>query len=504
MAAKLHKFLAKHMSAATVSATSLNLGHWIAGQTETAGATTVALRSPVDGSPLGNLPLADAAMVEATVAAAAKAFTTWGRVPLKDRVQVLYKFKEIAQRKINELAKVVSRENGKTEDEAAAGVLRGLEVVEFACGLPAMMGGEMMEVSTGVDCYTRRYPLGVVAGITPFNFPAMVPLWMFPMAIGCGNTFILKPSEQTPASPLVLAEWLREAGLPDGVFNVLQGGRATVEALLDHPGIAAAAFVGSTPVAKALYLRGTVAGKRMLTLGGAKNHVVILPDADPALVAKNLTASATGCAGQRCMAASVALGVGKCEGIMDAIAAEMRTVRAGYDMGAIISVTARDRIVNYITQAETNGALLRVDGRNPEVPAEKRGGNYVGATLIDGLTPGSPALTDEIFGPVLSVLRVGSLDEALKIENASPYGNAAAIYTGSGAAARYFEQHASAGMIGINIGVPVPRDPFGFGGWNASKFGHGDITGRDAVGFWTQTKKTTVKWSAPATSNWMS
>ena len=504
VAGKLHESPYKPMSSATISAPSSTLGHWIAGQIETAGATTIALRSPVDGSPLGNLLLADAAVVDAAVAAAGKAFRTWGRVPVKDRVQVLYHFKEIAQRKMADLATVVSRENGKTVDEAAAGVLRGLEVVEFACGLPALMGGEMMEVSTGVDCYTRLYPLGVVAGITPFNFPAMVPLWMFPMAIGCGNTFILKPSEQTPAAPLIIAEWLREAGLPDGVFNVIQGGRATVEALLDHPGIAAAAFVGSTPVAKALYLRGTVAGKRMLTLGGAKNHVVILPDADPALVAKNLTASATGCAGQRCMAASVALGIGKCDEIMEAIAAEMRTVRAGYDMGAIISVTARDRIVNYITKAESAGAVLRVDGRNPDVPSTKQGGNYVGATLIDGLAPNSPAVSDEIFGPVLSVLRVGSLDEALKIENASPYGNAAAIYTGSGAAARYFEQHASAGMIGINIGVPVPRDPFGFGGWNASKFGHGDITGRDAVGFWTQTKKTTVKWAAPATSNWMS
>ena len=491
------------MSSAIASASLPTLGHWIAGRTETSGASTISLHSPIDGSPLGSLPLADAATVEAAVSAAAQAFITWSRVPVKERVQVLYRFKEIAQRKIADVAKVVSRENGKTEDEAAAGVLRGLEVVEFACGLPALMSGEMMEVSTGVDCYTRRYPLGVVVGITPFNFPAMVPLWMFPMAIGCGNTFILKPSEQTPAAPLIIAAWLREAGLPDGVFNVLQGGRETVEALLDHPGIAAAAFVGSTPVAKALYLRGTVAGKRMLTLGGAKNHVVILPDADPALVAKNLTASATGCAGQRCMAASVAMGVGKCDDILEAIAAEMRTVRAGYDLGAIISVTARDRIIQYITQAENGGALLRVDGRNPELPREKRGGNYVGATLIDGLTPDSPAVSDEIFGPVLSVLRVNSLEEALKIENSSPYGNAAAIYTGSGAAARYFEQNASAGMIGINIGVPVPRDPFGFGGWNASKFGHGDITGRDALGFWTKTKKTTVKWSAPAGSNWM-
>ncbi len=482
----------------------LTTGHWIAGQIETAGASKIALRSPVDGSPMGDLPMADASVVEAATAAAAQAFTTWGRVPVKDRVQVLFKFKEIAHRRLADLARVVSRENGKTEDEAAAGILRGLEVVEFACGLPALMGGEIMEVSSGVDCYTRRYPLGVVAGITPFNFPAMVPLWMFPMAIGCGNTFILKPSEQTPGSPLILAQWLREAGLPDGVFNVVQGGRSTVEALLDHPSICAAAFVGSTLVAKALFLRGTAAGKRILTLGGAKNHVVILPDADPVLTAKNLTASATGCAGQRCMAASVALGVGNCQDIIEAIVAEMRTVRAGYDMGAIISRAARDRITDYITKAEASGARLRLDGREPNVPVEKSGGNYVGATMIDGLTPTSPTIHDEIFGPVLSVLRVGSLDEALKIENASPYGNAAAIYTASGASARYFEQHASAGMIGVNIGVPVPRDPFGFGGWNASKFGHGDITGRDAINFWTQTKKTTVKWSAPTKGNWMS
>jgi malonate-semialdehyde dehydrogenase (acetylating)/methylmalonate-semialdehyde dehydrogenase len=492
------------MSSATVSAVTSAPGHWIAGQSSTAGAGSLSLRSPVDGAALGLLPLADVRVVDAAVRSAAEAFAKWSKVPVKDRVQVLYNFKEIAQRRLPELAACVSRENGKTEDEAAAGVLRGLEVVEFACGLPALMGGEIMEVSSGVDCYTRRYPLGVVAGITPFNFPAMVPLWMFPMAIGCGNAFILKPSEQTPASPLMLAAWLKEAGLPDGVFNIVQGGRSTVESLLDHPGIAAAAFVGSTPAAKAVFLRGTMAGKRMLTLGGAKNHVVILPDADPVLTAKNLTASATGCAGQRCMAASVAMGVGDCDSIIEAIAAEMKTVRVGYEMGAIISPAARDRILGFIDAAESSGAQLLVDGRRPELPAAKQGGNYVGATLIDRLVPGSAPVKEEIFGPVLSILRVGSLDEALAIENASEYGNAAAIYTGSGAAARYFEQHASAGMIGINIGVPVPRDPFGFGGWNASKFGTGDITGRDAVGFWTQTKKTTVKWSAPATSNWMS
>ena len=425
-------------------------------------------------------------------------------MPVKERVQPLYHFKALVETNLSRLALSVSRENGKTPDEAAAGIQRGLEVVEYACALPALVGGELLEVSSGVDCYTRRYPLGVVAGITPFNFPAMVPMWMFPMAIACGNTFVLKPSEQVPRTPLLLAELLHEAGLPDGVFNVVQGDRETVEAILDHPMVKAGGFVGSTAVAKQVFLRGVATGKRMLTLGGAKNHVVIMPDADPALVAKNLTASATGCAGQRCMAASVALGVGDCGAIVAAVAEEMRKVRAGYEMGAIISGRARERIVGYIGNAEREGAVLVVDGRNPEVPCEKERGYYVGSTLIDRLSPDSACAREEIFGPVLSVLRVSSLEEALAIENRSPYGNAASIYTASGAAARYFEQHASAGMIGVNIGVPVPRDPFSFGGWNDSKFGHGDLTGRDGISFWTQTKKTTVKWAASGGRSWMS
>jgi malonate-semialdehyde dehydrogenase (acetylating)/methylmalonate-semialdehyde dehydrogenase len=343
----------------------------------------------------------------------------------------------------------------------------------------------------------------VVAGITPFNFPAMVPLWMFPMAVACGNTFVLKPSDLVPSAPLRLAELLREAGLPDGVFNVVQGGSQTVEAVLDHPEVRAAAFVGSTPVAREVFRRGTLAGKRMLTLGGAKNHVVIMPDADPALVARNLTASATGCAGQRCMAASVAIGVGPVDAAVDALRAEMAGVRAGHGMGAVISAAARDRITGYVARAEREGAALLLDGRGAVVPG-REGGFYVNPSLIDRLSPASDCVKDEIFGPVLSILRVDTLDEALAIENRSPYGNAASIYTASGAVARHFEMHARAGMIGVNIGVPVPRDPFGFGGWNDSRFGAGDITGRDAVAFWTQSRKVTVKWSASASRNWMS
>ncbi len=481
------------------------VGHFAGGQYNSPeDARTLPLTSPLDGFSLGSLAVADTAKVDAIVQRAHEAFQTWGRTPVKDRVQPLYRFKALVEKNLCALAEMVSRENGKTVEEGAAGIQRGLEVVEYACSVPALIAGDMLEVANGVDCYTRRFPLGVVAGITPFNFPAMVPMWMFPMAIACGNTFVLKPSDQVPQTPLLLAELLKEAGLPEGVFNVVQGDRETVEAVLDHPLICACAFVGSTPVAKLVFARGTEAGKRMLTLGGAKNHVVVLPDADPELVAKNLTASATGCAGQRCMAASVALGVGTCDGIVEAIAAEMRKVRAGYEMGAIINSRSRDRITSYIDRAESEGAVLVVDGRNPAVPDTKRGGNYVGSTLLDRLSADSKCVQDEIFGPVLSVIRVDSLDEALTIENLSPYGNAASIYTSSGAAARYFEQHASAGMIGVNIGVPVPRDPFAFGGWNDSKFGVGDVTGKDAIGFWTQSKKTTVKWAATAARSWMS
>jgi malonate-semialdehyde dehydrogenase (acetylating)/methylmalonate-semialdehyde dehydrogenase len=442
--------------------------------------------------------VADAAVVDQAVQSAQKAFQSWSLVPVKDRVQVLYKFKTLVEKNIGDLAKQVTAENGKTTAESAAGIARGIEIVEYAASLPQLFAGEILEVSTGVDCYTRRFPIGVVAGITPFNFPAMVPMWMFPMAIACGNSFILKPSEQVPFTPLLLADLLKESGLPDGVFNVVQGDRETVEAVLDHPGIAAAAFVGSTAVAKAVYERGIASNKRMLTLGGAKNHLIVVPDADPLITAKNVVSSAVGCAGQRCMAASVLIAVGDCDAIIDAIEHEMRNLTCGAEIGAIISVKAKERIEGYIARAAARGAKIRLDGRG-----QSMAGNYVGTTLIDGITTEDECANDEIFGPVLSILRVKTLDEALAIENANPYGNAACIYTSSGATARYFEMKAEAGMIGVNIGVPVPRDPFGFGGWNASKFGAGDITGRDAISFWTKTKKVTAKWTAKST-NWMS
>ncbi len=478
----------------------MTITHWIGGKSVEAGKNTLPVTSPWDGKVFGEVCLADAAIREAAITSATNAFATWSKLSVKDRVQPLFRFKSLAEARMVELAASVSRESGKTLGEAQAGVEKGLECVEFACSLPQLLTGELLEVSRGVDCHTRRFPLGVAVGITPFNFPAMVPLWMFPLSIACGNTFLLKPSEQVPCTSLLLAELLAEAGLPPGVFNVVQGNRETVEALLDDSRIAAAAFVGSTPVARAVFERGTLAGKRTLALGGAKNHLIVVPDADVALTAKNIVASATGCAGQRCMAASVLIAVGECDAILAAVADEMQKIVPGQSMGGIISEAAQQRILGYLDRAEAAGAQLTVDGRK-NLPKD---GWFVGATLIDDVVPNSPWATDEIFGPVLTVLRVATLDEALAIENASPYGNACSIFTTSGAVARYVEEKASSGMIGVNIGVPVPREPFSFGGWNDSRFGQGDITGKDGIAFWTKLKKTTTKWSAGAAKNWMS
>lgn len=482
-----------------------SVDHFLAGQRQpSTGERALPLYSPVDGRALGAVHPASSALLDETVAGSQKAFLDWSATPVKERVQPLFRFKQLVEKHIAELSELVTLENGKIPAESEAGIRKGLEVVEYACSVPQLIAGDLLEVSGGVDCYSRRYPLGVTAGITPFNFPAMVPLWMFPIAIACGNTFILKPSEQVPFTPVRFGELLAEAGLPDGVFNVLQGDRGTVEGLLDHPGIAAVTFVGSTPVARSVYNRGTAAGKRVLALGGAKNHLVVMPDADPELTARNVLSSAMGCAGQRCMAASVLLAVGDCQPVIDAIVKLARGVRMGKDLGAIINPKATERIVGYIDRAaESSATKVLIDGRGAK-PAGKEGGNYVGPTIIDGVLPGQEWACDEIFGPVLSIVHVKSLDEALEIENSSSYGNAASIYTKDGGTAAYFEHKANAGMIGINIGVPVPREPFGFGGWNESRFGMGDITGRDAISFWTKTKKVTKKWATSSAKNWMS
>jgi malonate-semialdehyde dehydrogenase (acetylating)/methylmalonate-semialdehyde dehydrogenase len=464
---------------------------------------TLDVISPMDGQTIGSIEISDAVAVGAAVGRAQAAFESWRATPVKERVQPLFRFKQLAEANIGELSELVSAESGKTVGEAKAGIEKGLEVVEFATSLPFVGQGGKLEVSRGVDCYTRSYPLGVVAGISPFNFPAMVPLWMYPIAIATGNTFLLKPSEQVPLTSVRMGELLLEAGLPENVFQVVQGDKTTVEHIVDHSGIEAVGFVGSTKIARIVYERGIAAGKRMLCLGGAKNHLVVVPDADVEVTAKNVVASATGCAGQRCMAASVLITVGDCSEVLAAIEAEMRKIVAGQNMGAIINAAAKEHIESYIDRAEAAGATIRVDGRGVQVGG-KSDGFYVGPTLIEGVDAGSECACDEIFGPVLTVLNVDTLDEALAIENENPYGNAASIYTRNGATARYFEDRASSGMIGVNIGVPVPREPFSFGGWNESKFGMGDITGTDGARFWTKQKKITQKWTVSGQQNWMS
>jgi malonate-semialdehyde dehydrogenase (acetylating)/methylmalonate-semialdehyde dehydrogenase len=361
----------------------------------------------------------------------------------------------------------------------------------------------VLEVSRGVECRVERFPVGIVASITPFNFPNMVPNWTIPNALALGNCMILKPSELVPISAGRIAELLTEAGLPPGVFQVVHGGQETVEALCDHPGIPAVTFVGSTRVAKIVYRRATSNLKRCLALGGAKNHLIVMPDADRDMAATNIVASMSGCAGQRCMAASVMLGVSGIDHIVERMAEVARTMIPGKDIGPVISAEAKARITRYIDEAEAAGAKVIVDGRAARVPGRENG-YFLGPTIIDRVTPDMRIAQDEVFGPVLVIIRTRDVDEALRVENASPYGNAASVFTESGGVARYVMEHASAGMVGVNVGVPVPREPFSFGGWNESRFGVGDITGKGSIEFWTNAKKMTTKWNREAGVNWMS
>jgi malonate-semialdehyde dehydrogenase (acetylating)/methylmalonate-semialdehyde dehydrogenase len=457
------------------------------------------------GKKVAEVPLGGAGDVDAAVQSAMRAQADWADVPLKDRVQVFFKLKQMLDDKTDELAEICTLENGKTHPESIASLKRGVECVEFASSLPSVVAGSSMYVSRGVECRELLAPLGVVGGITPFNFPLMVPLWMWPAAVALGNAFVLKPSEQTPMSAMAIAALATEAGLPDGVLNVVQGGREAVESLVDHPDVQAIGFVGSTKVAKIVYERGTALGKRVRALGGAKNHLVVMPDAEPEMTASNVVASFSGCAGQRCMAASVLIAVGKVDPILEKIKEKAAAVRPCHEIGGIISKQAYERINGYIDRAESEGVKLILDGRNPDtVTDDKKDGYYIGPTIFDGVNPTMECACDEIFGPTLTVLRVDSLEEALRIENGNEYGNAAAIYTSSGGAAEYFVNKASAGMIGVNIGVPVPREPFPFGGWNNSAFGDGDLTGHSSVPFWTKKKKITTKWYSQGTANWMS
>ncbi len=481
-----------------------SIQNYINGQfTAPSNTNTIDVISPIDGQLLSKVPLSSTSDLDAAVAAAKKAFPAWSKTPIKERVQVFFKYKTLLEKNIKELAELCSEENGKTYGESVAEIEKCIELTEFATSLPQLVTGEILEVSRGVECRTEHVALGVVASIVPFNFPSMVPNWTLPNAIALGNCMIMKPSEKVPLSCGRLAELLKEAGLPDGVFNIVHGDVDIVNAICDHPDIEAISFVGSTKVAKIVYQRATSNYKRCLALGGAKNHLLVLPDAIPGMTAQNVAASMSGCAGQRCMAASAMIAVGEVDTIIYKICEEARKIIPGKNLGPVINKASQEKIEQYITEAELQGAKILVDGRNTTVTG-KENGTYVGPTVIDFVTPQMSVAKEEIFGPVISIMRAKTVDEALAIENANPYGNAATVFTQNGGMARYIIDRASAGMIGVNVGVPVPREPFSFGGWNESKFGVGDITGKSSIGFWTKLKKSTIKWNAEAGVNWMS
>lgn len=458
--------------------------------------------SPIDGTVLSKVVISSKGDLDQAVQHAQGALASWSQQTLKERVQVFYNFRSLLQRDMEELAELVHLENGKVINEARAEVAKGIELTEFACSLPQFIQDEVQEVSKGIECRTMHVPVGIVASITPFNFPAMVPLWTIPNALALGNCMIIKPSEKTPMTVNKIASLLQEAGLPDGVFNVIQGDKDIVEAICDHPDIEAVSFVGSTKIAKLVYKRATGNLKRCMAMGGAKNHLIVLPDAHPEM-AKNIIASMAGCAGQRCMAASAMVAVGETDKIIDMMCQEAQSWVVGQNLGTVISQEAKERIESYITEAESLGAKVIIDGRNTTV-AGKEGGFYVGVTIIDDVTPDMKIAQEEVFGPVLAIMRTNDIDDAIAIENASSYGNASSVYTQNGSLAKYVTERVSAGMVGVNVGVPVPREPFSFGGWNESRFGVNDITGKSSIPFWTKIKKQTTKWNPEDWKDWMS
>ena len=455
--------------------------------------------NPSTGKVIGRVSYATAEQTGEVVEAAAAALPAWGETPVIERARLMFRFRALLEQHFEELAALVTREHGKTLAEARAEVNRGIEVVEFACGIPSLMMGDVLpNIATDVDAEAIRHPVGVCVGITPYNFPFMVPLWMFPIALTCGNTFVLKPSEKVPLSSVRLGELLAEAGLPDGVFNIVHGDRECVDALLDHPKVAAISFVGSTTIAKYIYERGTAAGKRVQSAGGAKNHLIIMPDADMDQTVKQLAASAYGCAGQRCMAGSVAVTVGKAgDPVVQGLVDYVSKFRVGptdgnedVDMGPVIRAEHRDKVASYLEIAKSDGAEVALDGRRDF----KSEGFLLGPSVVDRVTPGMRVYNEEIFGPVLSVVRAGDLDEALAVGDQCEYGNGAVIFTRSGYAARQFKRHFNAGMIGINVGVPAPMAWFPFTGWNRSFFGDLHIQGTESIQFYTRQKVTLTRW----------
>ncbi len=492
-------------SSASITAVP-ELRHWIAGAAVPGASNRLSeVYHPASGRVQCRVPLASAAEVDAAVSAAAAAFPEWASQPPLRRARVLYRFREIFERRLDEVAALINREHGKVFSDARGEAMRGLEVIEFATGIPQLLKGELSEqVGVGVDCYSMRQPLGVAVGITPFNFPAMVPLWMFPIALACGNTFVLKPSERDPSSANLLAEMLQESGLPDGVFNVVHGDRQAVDALLAHPGVHAVSFVGSTPIAEYVYTQGTSHGKRVQALGGAKNHLVVMPDADLDQAADALAGAAYGSAGERCMAISIAVTVGAhtADALLDRLKERIRLLRIGdgaqnsadgeADLGPLITRAHLERVTGYIQLGEEEGAQLVVDGRNSALPQGE--GFFLGATLFDHVQPTMRIYREEIFGPVLGIVRANNFETALQLINDHEFGNGTSIFTRDGDTAREFARRVQAGMVGINVPIPVPMAFHSFGGWKRSLFGDHAVYGPEGVHFYTRLKTVTARW----------
>ena len=480
----------------------LSLSHWIGGKPFAgSGGRAGEVFNPSEGSVSARVPLASQSDIDAVVASAKFAFEGWASTPPLRRARVLFRFRQLLEAASDEIATTISREHGKTVADARGEVVRGMEVVEFACGIPDLLKGEHSEnVGTGIDAFSLRQPLGVVAGITPFNFPAMVPMWMFPVALACGNTFVLKPSERDPSTSVLLAKLLQEAGLPDGAFNVLHGDKAAVDGLLNHPDVAAVSFVGSTPIARYVHQQGTLKGKRVQALGGAKNHMVIMPDADVDEVVDALMGAAYGSAGERCMAISVAVVVGDAaaDTLIEQLSARVKNLRIGSpfedatEMGPLITREHRAKVCDYIDCGVGEGAKLVVDGRPGFT--DKPGGFFLGGSLFDGVKPDMRIYKEEIFGPVLGIVRVPDLAAAIKLINSHAYANGTAIFTRSGAAARAFTSAIEVGMVGVNVPLPVPMAFYSFGGWRGSLFGEHHIYGHEGVRFYTRLKAVTQRW----------
>ncbi len=482
-----------------------NINHWIDGKFDAQASERVGdVFNPATGERASTVALASESTVDVAVASAKAALPAWRDSSLAKRTRILFAMRELVEKRKGDLAAILTREHGKVTADALGEVSRGLEVIEFACGIAHLLKGSLSEnVSSDVDSYSMRQPLGVVAGITPFNFPAMVPMWMFPLAIACGNTFVLKPSEKDPSAANFLAELLHEAGLPPGVFNVVHGDKVAVDRLLEHPDVRAVSFVGSTPIARYIYETGTKHGKRVQALGGAKNHMVVLPDADMDLAADAVVGAAYGSAGERCMAISVLVTVGDAaEALLPKIIERVAKLRigagseAGMDMGPLISGPHRDKVRAYVDAGVSEGAKLLCDGRTLSVPGHA-GGYFLGPCLFDHVTPKMAIYRDEIFGPVLSTVRVATYDEAIALIDANPYANGVALFTNDGGVARKFQHEIQVGMVGVNVPIPVPMSYYSFGGWKASLFGDAHIYGPEGIQFYTRGKVVTSRWPDP-------